>query len=429
VLRGHSRPITSVAFDPGGSVLYTCSKDKLVLAWSCPDGECLRRYEGHQGAVWACSVSPDSRLLLTCGADGRALLWAARSGELLAEAQLPGVARGAEWEPPPQPGRARCAGGGSGVGAGEEEVPRRRFVVCSNGFKRLPAALSVWEVDLAEGPTVGGAPSLTAHSPRQLLVIEEPALPSAASQVAWAVGAAAAAAAARGWPLQLCSAHEAGDVCLWDAGTGAALGSFVPHEGPVSGVALGADRRLMVTCGRAAMEVRLWDLAVAAEQWPAADGSGSLGNNSDENEKSKEGQVSWPCGMLLQRYLSDRPLNCVAARPSLTLEEAGGGGGGVGCSSSCVCVVGGGQEVRDVALVSTGGDDQFDPLPLRLGGNGGVIGDGCLEACGTTADGRRKARKGGGHFGPIHALAVSPDAAWCASGSEDGTVRLCELTP
>ncbi|CAE7246800.1 PVA22 [Symbiodinium pilosum] len=39
VLQGHSRPVTYVAFDATGKTLYTCGKDKLVIAWTVPEGE------------------------------------------------------------------------------------------------------------------------------------------------------------------------------------------------------------------------------------------------------------------------------------------------------------------------------------------------------------------------------------------------------
>lgn len=31
--------MTYIAFDDSGKVLYTCGKDKLVIAWSVPEGE------------------------------------------------------------------------------------------------------------------------------------------------------------------------------------------------------------------------------------------------------------------------------------------------------------------------------------------------------------------------------------------------------
>ncbi|CAE8623946.1 unnamed protein product, partial [Polarella glacialis] len=91
-------------------------------------------------------------------------------------------------------------------------------------------------------------------------------------------------------------------------------------------------------------------------------------------------------------------------------------------------LAGGGQDARDVALVGAGSDDQFEPIPLRLAPDAsGESPTPGLELCPATGIWDPKLRKGGGHFGPLNALAFSPDGSWCASGSEDGFVRLREM--
>lgn len=359
VLQKHSRPVTFVTLDPSGKVLFTCGKDKVVIAWSCPDGEFLKWYEGHRGAVWACSVSPDGAYLLSCGADNLILLWDTVTAQQLAEVQMPGVVRCVEWALPK---------------AGQRSL-QRRFVTCSHSFKSRPAALAVLE--FGGQPTAEGG----AAEARRLLTVEEPTLPSGASQVAWAGPGAA----------QICSVHVSGEVLFWHAGTGQVLARLTAHEGPVSQVAFPQDRSLMATCGRTDMQVRLWDVAA----------------------------VGTPSGRatLLRSFQSDRPLNAVALRPLLSREEAAAGARD---PRQCDCLVGGGQDAREVALVGAGTDDQFDPLLLRLGDAPGA-----LEAHSTP--GSEDRGKCGGHFGPIHALAFAADGTWCASGSEDGNVRVREV--
>mmetsp|Transcript_51561 Transcript_51561/g.112311 ORF Transcript_51561/g.112311 Transcript_51561/m.112311 type:complete len:695 (+) Transcript_51561:35-2119(+) len=375
VLQGHSRPVTYLTFDDSGKVLYTCGKDKLVIAWSVPDGECLRKYEGHRGAVWACSVlnNDDGSLLLTCGADNYVLLWQAESAEILCQVELPGVVRCVEW----------CSHSLS-----------LRFACCCNGFKAKPAAIEVCEFINIQG----------AMTSRCCASIAVPKLPSAATQVAWA-------GPYREW---LCSVHEAGLVVFWDAVTGSEVARLPAHEDAVSKIAIPhSDGRLLASCGRQDMEVRLWCLAR-----PESD---------DEESDFDDMGGGKPTPELMRNFTCDRPLNCVAIRPSLTFQQAAAEE--QDAEGSCMLLAGGGQDARDVALVGAGTDvDQFEPIPLRFARTStadSVVPLG-LEHYPAEGAWDPKSRKGG-HFGPLHALAFSPDAKLCASGSEDGNVRLREL--
>ncbi|CAE8613226.1 unnamed protein product, partial [Polarella glacialis] len=361
--------ITYLVFDAAGRTLYTCAKDRLVLAWSVPEGECLRTFEGHRGAVWACSINNDEGLLLSCGADGLVLLWEASSARQLAQVELPGVVRCVEWS------FGLCL----------------RFACCSTGFKTKPASVSVWETSL--GP---GTPSS-----KSCLSIEAPTLPSAATQVAWA-------GPYREW---LCSVHDGGLVVFWDSVNGSELHRLQAHDQIVSKVAFPvADGRLMATCGRSDMEVRLWCLS---------------GEDDAGSDFGDAGGSNCPQPQLMRNFTCDRPLNCVAVRGSLAFRDAAAveASGGLGC-----LLAGGGQDARDVALVGAGSDDQFEPIPLRLAPDAsGESPTPGLELCPATGIWDPKLRKGGGHFGPLNALAFSPDGSWCASGSEDGFVRLREM--
>lgn len=356
VLQKHSRPVTFVTLDPLGQVLFTCGKDKLVLAWTMPNGEYMNTFEGHRGAVWACSVSPDGALMLSCGADSMVLMWDVATAQQLCELQLSGVGRFVEWGPMD----------GSGF---------RRAIACCNSFKNRPAAVTLLEF---APECVKGA------APQSRLTIEEPTLPSSATQVAWA------------GPLSqcICSVHAGGEVLFWHAGTGALLTRLEAHDGPTSMVAFSQDRTIMASCGRTDMQVRIWDLSAGL----------ALGKPR-----------------LLQSCLCDRPLNAIALRPSICQQDFTAARAGL-LRPQCDCLVGGGQDARDVALVGAGTDDQFDPLPLRLG-----TADNCLTEYHVYGADDPKGHKGGGHFGPIHCLTFSWDSMLSVSGSEDGNVRLREL--
>jgi len=208
-------------------------------------------------------------------------------------------------------------------------------------------------------------------------------LPSVATQVAFAGSEG----------MLICSVHTSGEVLFWHANSGELMGRLDAQDGPCSMVAFPMDRSLMASCGRNDMLVKLWDL------------SGGVA----------PGQVK-----LLQSHQSDRPLNAVALRPSLSRSEVISAISG--CSRvSCDCLIGGGQDARDVALVGAGTDDQFEPLPLRMGEGTELVG---WQIPGSEEP---RGKGGGGHFGPIHALAFAVDAGLCVSASEDGNVRLREL--
>jgi len=353
VLQRHSRPVTFVRLNPKGNELFTCGKDKVVIAWSCPEGEPVRFYEGHRGAVWACSLNADGTLLLSCGADSSVILWDVASAEQLAEVPMPGVVRCVEWAP-------------SLTG---EKQPEPRFAVCSNSFKQRPAALALMEFES----------SLTA---RCLFTVEEPVLPSGATQVAWAGYGGS----------QLCTVHGNGELLFWHGAASSLLGRLEAHKGPVSQLSFTSDRCLMASCGREDMQVKIWSLGPGVQPGQA---------------------------LLLRCFQSDRPMNAVALRPSLTHEDLDAAAGVD--IRRCDCLAGGGQDARDVALVGAGTDDQFDPQPLCLGG-----GDGGLEEY--VPPGYEERGKGSGHFGPIHALAFSADSQLCISAAEDGNVRLRDLS-
>ena len=80
VLRGHTRPVTSLVFSKEGDLLFSGSTDKSISAWYADNGERLGTYIGHNGMVTSVDVSHDTTILASGAGDGEARLWDVRSG-------------------------------------------------------------------------------------------------------------------------------------------------------------------------------------------------------------------------------------------------------------------------------------------------------------------------------------------------------------
>eukprot|EP00929_Paragymnodinium_shiwhaense_P108038 TRINITY_DN74370_c0_g1_i1.p1 TRINITY_DN74370_c0_g1~~TRINITY_DN74370_c0_g1_i1.p1 ORF type:complete len:562 (+),score=125.76 TRINITY_DN74370_c0_g1_i1:180-1865(+) len=223
-LHGHERPVTFITLNRESNLLFTCGKDKLVTAWSFPDGECLGVYRGHAGAVWACSVTADSSWLVTGGADRLVIIWEARTTRELARIELPGVVRFVEW-----------AGTSSG---GEDGSPKvEKFVTCHNRFGAHPASLTTWRFD---GETIE-------------VQIRISTLPGPANQVRWGRG-----------DYLLASAHENGELIFWRADTGAEVRRLQAHSAAVSKFDFSSDKEVVATASLDS-HVKVWDLGKGSE--------------------------------------------------------------------------------------------------------------------------------------------------------------------
>mmetsp|Transcript_108282 Transcript_108282/g.305234 ORF Transcript_108282/g.305234 Transcript_108282/m.305234 type:complete len:542 (-) Transcript_108282:67-1692(-) len=218
-LHGHERPVTFITWNHDADLLFTCGKDKIVCAWTFPEGEQLGVYRGHSGAVWACSVTTDSKWLVTSGADRLVLVWEARTANEVARMELPGVVRFVEW---------------ASVGVNGVE----RFVTCHNRFASHPASLTVWRFD---GTTIEEQLRITT-------------LPTPASQVRWAIG-----------DEELASCHENGELIFWKADTGAEVRRLQAHDAAITRFDFSIDREVVATASLD-KSVKVWDLAGGSEE-------------------------------------------------------------------------------------------------------------------------------------------------------------------
>jgi len=77
VLRGHSAPLNSIAFDPGGRFLISGGLDMTVRVWDLQTapGALYAELNGHSGSVTSVAFSPDGRTMISGSRDMTAILW------------------------------------------------------------------------------------------------------------------------------------------------------------------------------------------------------------------------------------------------------------------------------------------------------------------------------------------------------------------
>ena len=78
--KGHRDTLYDAELSPDGTVLATCSYDKLIILWNVETGEPLRELAGHNGAVFDVAFSPDGRFLVSASADDTCKVWRVSDG-------------------------------------------------------------------------------------------------------------------------------------------------------------------------------------------------------------------------------------------------------------------------------------------------------------------------------------------------------------
>lgn len=81
-LNGHSRPVKMVRYNYDGDMFFTCSDDKLIIAWSNESAEKLGTYEG-KGACKALDISRHTEYVVGGFAVEGLVIFEAATGDII----------------------------------------------------------------------------------------------------------------------------------------------------------------------------------------------------------------------------------------------------------------------------------------------------------------------------------------------------------